>query len=134
MKIYRIIVLLVTLAALLIASPVLAAPLHQEGSPPVVPDWLTALIFAGLTWLITQGIKSLSETIPWVTNLQGQATALVAALVGVIVFFGNGFLSMIPAEYHAGVIALSGFLGTLLSAYGISKTVKGFQPPVPVKK
>jgi hypothetical protein len=121
--------LLVALLTVMVVSPVLAAGFHQESVPtPTVPDWAVTLLSVGFTWLITNGLKSLSKALPWVTTLDGPATALAAALVGFVVVFGNGLLTMIPASYHPGVIALFGFIGTLLSAYGVHYMVMQFKP------
>lgn len=125
----RIAVFLITLALLLLAvMPVMAMGVGQDSQPvPTLPDWAVALLSAGLTFLVTAGLKSLSEALPFVKTLEGPATAVVAALVGFVVVFGNGLLAMIPPEYHAGVIAFFGFVGTLLSAYGVQGTLKMFK-------
>lgn len=117
------------LLAVVTVTPVMAAGLHQDATPaPTLPDWVIGLLNAGFTWLITNGLKSISKTLPWVKTLEGPTTVLVAALVGFVVVFGNGLLTMIPVTYHPGVIALFGFIGTLLSAYGVHYTVMQFKP------
>jgi hypothetical protein len=127
------VVMLVVLLAFAFVTPVFAAGMHQDAGPvPTLPEWAVLLISAGITWLVTNGLKSLTKTLPWVPTIEGQATALVAAIVGFIVVFGNGLLSMIPATYHAGVIAFFAFVGTLLSAYGVHYTVTQFKPAAKV--
>jgi hypothetical protein len=131
MKLTNKFVMLFLLLTALVLMAFTASPLAraQETTPavPTLPEWAVLLISAGITWLVTNGLKSLSKTLPWVPTIEGQATALVAALVAFITVFGNG-LSMIPAVYHPGVIAFFAFVGTILSAYGVHFTVTQFFP------
>ncbi len=122
MKLNRISLLLILLAALAL----MAFTSLPEATPPSLPDWAIGLINIGLTWLITNGLKSLSRSLPWIPSIEGQASTLVAALVGFLVVFGNGLLGMIPASYHPAVSAMLVFAGTILSAYGLHFTVAKF--------
>ena len=123
-------ILLIIIIALVVATPALAAGPRQEATPPAtLPDWAVALINVCITFLVTAGLKSLSKTLPWIPTIQGQATSMTAALVGFIVVFANGLLSMIPPEYIPAVVALFAFIGTILSAYGLSSTIKQFSDP-----
>lgn len=126
----RIYVLLVVIAlTLALATPVMAAGLHQNGgTSPTLPDWAIALLKVGAIWLVTAGIKSLSKALPFVPTLEGSATAVAAAVVALVVEFVNGLLGLIPTAYQPAVIAVFGFIGTLLSAYGVQGTVKMFAP------
>ena len=90
----------------------------------VTPDWAVWLIGLGLTWLMTQGVKSLSKTIPWLPTLSGQTTALVAALVALLVASANGVLASLPPAYAPAVDSAFKFIAMLLSAYGVSYTFK----------
>jgi hypothetical protein len=101
---------------------------QEAAQAPELPGWAVALLNTGVTWLITNGLKSLSKALPWVPTLEGPATALTGALVAFVVVFANGLLAMIPATYHAGVTALFTFAGTLLAAYGVQGTLKKLLP------
>jgi pilus assembly protein Flp/PilA len=123
------VLLLVVILSLMVVTPVLAAGMRQEGTPTsTLPDWAVALLKAGAIWLVTAGLKSISKALPFVTTLEGPATAAAGAIVALIVVFGNGLLGMIPATYQPAVIAVFGFIGTLLSAYGVQGTLKMFHP------
>jgi pilus assembly protein Flp/PilA len=133
MKKFSVLVFVVILS-LAVVTPVLAAGLHQEGTPtPSLPDWAVALLKVGAIWLVTAGLKSLSKTLPFVPTLEGTATASAAVVVALFVEFINGLLGMIPAMYQPAVIAVFGFIGTLLSAYGLQGTIKMFAPQTNAK-
>lgn len=91
------------------------------------PDWAVWLIGMALTWLVTQGIKSLSRSIPWMPNLTGNATALVAALVAMVVTIANGALAALPPATAEHVAQGFLFISILLSAYGVQYTVKSLK-------
>lgn len=93
----------------------------------VMPEWLIWLIGLGLTWLMTQGLKSLSKTLPWIPTISGQATAVVAALVALIVVSANAILLTLPADLVPAVDAAFRFVAMLLSAYGVSYSLKEFR-------
>ncbi len=120
---------LITICILVLASLAFTIlPVRSvQQAPLVLPDWAQLLIYAGIGWVITQGLKSLSKAIPNTPDLSGVATALTGAFVTAIVVFGNALLAMIPAESQAPVAALFGLLAAILSAYGIAGTVKSFQ-------
>jgi hypothetical protein len=93
----------------------------------VMPEWAIWLIGLGLTWLMTQGLKSLSKTVPWIPTISGQATAAVAAVVAVIIASFNAILATIPADMVPAVDATFKFVAMLLSAYGVSYSLKEFR-------
>jgi hypothetical protein len=99
----------------------------MENATLVMPEWAIWLIGLGLTWLMTQGLKSLSKTIPWIPTISGQATAVVAAVVALIVSASNAVLLTIPPDYVPAVDATFKFVAMLLSAYGVSYTLKDFR-------
>jgi hypothetical protein len=130
---------LISLFVILLAFPVavLARGLGQDGSPPTapltLPDYVPLLLAAGIGWVLTQGLKSLSVALPGVPNLEGQATAIVGALVTAFVAIANTLLALLPLEWQTPVALVFGTIGSILAAYGIAGTIKSFQPSKPVK-
>lgn len=132
MKKFALVMVLVAILSIALVSPVLARGLWQEPvDAPTLPQWAIVLLNAGVTWLLTNGLKSLSKALPWVPTLEGPTTALTGALVMFVVTFANGLLSMIPGAYHPAVIATFTFIGSLLSAYGIQGSLKQLFPAKP---
>ena len=77
-----------------------------------------------LVFLLTAGLKE-------VANLFGQEpygklTAFVAALVAAAVVFVDSALAALPADWQPGVAAALSIVATLLSAFGLNRTIKAF--------
>lgn len=85
---------------------------------------LQALIIAGLTWLVTEGLKSLSGALG--IDLSGAKTAVVAALVALVLAGVNGLLGLIPAQYHQVAQVIMTLLVAILGAFGIHNQAKKF--------
>ena len=83
---------------------------------------LQALILAGVTWLVTEGLKSLSGALN--KDLSGMATAIVAGLMGIILAALSGVLSFIPPEYHQLAQVLMTLIVTILGAFGVHGIIK----------
>ena len=75
-----------------------------------------------LTFLITQGIKALLGLFG--KDMSGMTSAITAVIVGAIVFFVEGVLALVPAEYIDSVGAFLALVVTLLSAFGIHYSYK----------
>jgi hypothetical protein len=76
-----------------------------------------------LTFLVTQGIKGLFSL--WGKEISGGVSAFVAVLVGSMVFFIEGVISLFPPEQQAIAISFFGFVTVILGAFGAHKTYKG---------
>lgn len=125
-KLFVITLLVIVLSLASMAFTPLPAP--EVPPAPTLPDWALFLITAGATWLVTNGIKSLVKVIPWLPDLSGWGTTVVAALVNGAVLFGNGFLASLPPTSYPAVTAVLVFLGTLFSSYGLHYVMKQFVP------
>lgn len=112
-------------------TPVPTDPAPADGAPLTLPDFVPLLLTAGLTYLITAGLKDLSKTLTWVPNLEGQATALVGALVASFVTIGNAALALVPSDFVPLVVGIFGTIGSILSAYGIAGIVRSLRPTPP---
>lgn len=127
MKVNRLFVLLTVLTmAAFFVMPAFA----QGEEPPVgdvtLPTELEALLAAGIGFLVTAGLKSLSTLFG--KDLGGWAAVLTASIVTTIVYFFNALLSAVPAAAAPSVAIALTLLVSILSAFGVHKTMKGFQP------
>jgi FtsH-binding integral membrane protein len=87
------------------------------------PD-LQALLFAGVTFLVTEGLKALGPFLK--IDISGAKSVVVAALVGVLLLLVNGWLALIPPEYHEVARSVMSLVVVVLSSFGVHKTVKRF--------
>jgi len=124
--------LLVVVTVLIVFAAVFTMPIiaHAQGETPpdapiALPTELQALIAAGIGYLITQGLKSLSVLLK--ADLSGWASAITGALVTAVVYFFNALLSAIPVPAQQPVSIALLLIVAILSAFGIHRTVKGLQ-------
>lgn len=87
-----------------------------------LPIEIQMLIAAGVAFLVTQGLKSISEFIGF--DISGIGSMITAALVSAVIVFANALLGAVPPEAQQTVQAIFGLLVALLGAFGIHKTVK----------
>lgn len=129
-KVFRWFVLLTVLVMLAFAA---APAFAQGGEPPVppaseltVPPALQALIAAGIGYLVTQGLKSLSKLFN--KDIGGWGAVLTASVVTCVIYFFNALLSAVP-ENAVQIVSIGlTLLVAILSAFGVHYTFKGFQP------
>jgi len=122
--------LFVLLTVLVVAAFFVMPAFAQGEQPPVgdvtLPTELEALLAAGIGYLVTQGLKSLSTLLG--KDLSGWGAALTAAIVTTTVLFFDALLSAVPAAAAPSVTIALMLLISILGAFGVYKTVKGFQP------
>lgn len=127
--------LFVLLTVLVVAAFFVMPAFAQGEEPPVgevtLPLELQALIASGIGFLVTAGLKSLSTLLG--KDLSGWGAALTASIVTATVLFFDALLSAVPAAAAPSVAIGLTLLVSILGAFGVHKTVKGFQP-VPLKK
>ena len=126
----KIFFVLVLLAILVFA----VTPVFAQGATPASPSdtsglalpvALVLLLQAGVTFLVTDGVKEISKK--WGgADLSKLVTVIVAAVVGALVFFANSLLGAVPAQYAPVVQAGFGFVALMLAAFGWNKQ---FSPP-----
>ena len=87
-----------------------------------LPVEIQLLVSAAIAFLVTQGLKSLSNLIGF--DLTGASAVVTASVVGSIVVFSNAWLGTVPAELLPAVEAGFAFVLALLSAFGIHRTTK----------
>ena len=85
---------------------------------------LQALLIAGVTFLVTEGLKALGGLLK--IDVSGAGSVVVAALVGVLLLLVNGWLALIPPEYNEIARSVMSLLVVVLSSFGVHKTVKRF--------
>ncbi|MFZ5856768.1 MAG: hypothetical protein ACOYZ6_08055 [Chloroflexota bacterium] len=133
MKVNRwLVFVIVVIVAAFFVMPAFA----QGAEPPVgevtLPTELEALLAAGIGFLVTAGLKSLSILLG--KDLSGWAAVITASIVTTVVYFFNALLSAVPPEAAPSVAIALTLLVSILSAFGIHKIVKGFQPVSVVMK
>jgi hypothetical protein len=107
------------------------SPAFAQGSEPPMSDVdlpaeLQALIAMGIGYLVTQGLKSLSKLVG--VDLSGWGAAIAASIVTTVIYFFNALLSAVPANAAPSVSIGLTLLVSILGAFGVHATVKGFQP------
>jgi hypothetical protein len=125
---FLVVLLLVSVMALAVARPVLA----QGEQPPVptspveLPMPLQALIASGIVFQVTAGLKTLSTLLK--SDISGWGSVITGGLTTSVIFFFNALLSTVPEAAQPSVAIALTLLVSILSAFGIARTVKGFQP------
>lgn len=130
--------LIAVLGLLLIA----ARPFQDAGpvdgpAPLQVSDGIRLALTMGIGFLLTNGLKSFSQTaqgnkyLKWFPDLSGLATSTTTAVVTVLILFANMILAAVPAAFVPAVQYGSLALAAIFGAFGIHFTVKGFQPDKP---
>lgn len=105
----------------------------QTVDPSALPVWLGLGIVAGINWLVTNGLKSLSKALPWTPDLTGIGTTIASAISNAVILFFSTVLTTLPADYQNPVGYILAFVGSLIASFGIHYTVKGFQAPAGAK-
>jgi len=122
--------LLVLLTVLFVAAFFVIPVFAQGTEPPVgdvtLPTELQALLAAGIGFLVTAGIKSLSTLLK--KDLSGWASVLTASIVTTVVYFFNAILSAVPANAAPSVAIALTLLVSILSAFGVHNTIKSLRP------
>jgi len=121
------VVLLVAVIAAVFVVPVFAQGENPPPTSPVeLPLQLQALVAAGIGFLVTAGLKSLSVLLK--TDISGWGSVITGGLVTGAVYFLNAILSAVPVAAQTSVAIALTLLVSILSAFGVAATVKKFQP------
>ena len=83
---------------------------------------LQALIIAGITFLVVEGLKALSNLVG--LDLSGAAAAVTAGLVALVLAAISGVLGWIPPEYHEIARVVMALLVAILGSFGIHRQFK----------
>lgn len=125
-KIFAISLFVVVIAAVLVV-PVFA---QGENPPPTsqvqLPLEIQAIVAAGIGFLVTAGLKSLSVLLK--KDISGWASVVTGGLVTSTVYFLNAILSTVPDAAQPSVAIGLTLLVSILSAFGVAATIKKFQP------
>lgn len=87
-----------------------------------LPPELEALIFAGVVFLVTEGLKVVSGWLGF--DLSGAGAAIAAGLVAAVVALLNGLLGAIPPQFADIANAVLSLIIILLGAFGIHRQSK----------
>lgn len=128
-RLFSVLLIVMLVAAFMAVAPVFA----QSEQPPAVPQSavelpieLQALLAAGIGFLVTAGLKSLSTLLK--SDISGWASVITASLVTSIVYFFNALLSTVPPSAQQSVAIGFMLLISILSAFGVARTAKKLQP------
>lgn len=75
-----------------------------------------------LTFLITQGIKAVAKLFS--KDIGGTGAALVAVIVGAVVYFVEGMLALVPEDKVGLYGSALAFIAMILGSYGTHYTYK----------
>lgn len=84
------------------------------------PELLPVLIF-----LLTAGIKDALKLFNM--NIDGKITAFVATLVTAAITFLDAALAALPEDWRPAVTAVLSIAATLVSAFGLNRTLKALR-------
>ena len=87
---------------------------------------LQALIIAGVTFLVVEGLKALSNLIG--LDLSGAGAAITAGIVALALAVVNGLIGQIPLEYHEIVRVVMALLVAIIGSFGVHRQFKRFEP------
>jgi high-affinity Fe2+/Pb2+ permease len=87
-----------------------------------IPDELKLLIASAIGFIVTEGLKSLSNLLKF--DISGYGAVITAALVTALIVFFEAILGAVPADYQASVTAALGLLVAILGAFGIHRQFK----------
>jgi hypothetical protein len=118
--------LLVIVIAAVFVMPVFAQGENPPPTSPVqLPFELQAIVAAGIGFIVTAGLKSISVLLK--KDISGWGSVVTGGLVTSAIYFLNAILSAVPdAAQPSAAIGLT-LLVSILSAFGIASTVKKFQ-------
>jgi hypothetical protein len=85
----------------------------------VIPDELKILLAMGITYVVTQALKFLSEKVG--EDLSGYTAQVAAALVASVLVVINAAVSNVPVEFLPVVNQLLALLVVVLGATGLYK-------------
>lgn len=126
---------LLIIAVVLIASMGLMAfrPFQGEtppaavGEPLTVPVEVQVFLTGAVIFLLTAGIKALTQAFPKIPNLEGPATVFAGAVVTFVVVLANALLALVPPEFKVYAVLIFTGIASWLGANGYALLVKSFQ-------
>ena len=123
-KIFTILFIVIALCAFIVPSAFAQGTTPPEFSGSIeLPLELQALVAAGVGYLVTQGLKSLSKLLK--ADLSGWSAAITASVVTTVVYFFHAILSAVPVEAQPSVSIFLMLIVSILGAFGVHSAVKG---------
>jgi len=121
------ILLSVSVIAAVFVVPVFAQGAEPPPTSPVeLPIELQAMLAAGIGFLVTAGLKSLSVLLK--KDISGWGSVITGGIVTSVMYFFTAILSAVPVAAQPSVTIGLTLLVAILSAFGVASTVKKFQP------
>jgi len=85
---------------------------------------LQALILAGVTYLVTEGLKSLSNLLGF--DLSGAGAAITAGIMALLLAAVSGLLNLIPPQYHEIAKVVMALIVSIFGSFGVHRLFKRF--------
>lgn len=85
---------------------------------------LQALILAGVTYIVMEGLKALSSVIK--IDLSGAAAAVTAGIMAVLLAALSGVLALVPPEYHEVARVVMALIVAIFGSAGLHRLIKRF--------
>lgn len=124
-KIFSVLLVVLFVAAFFVMPAFAQGENPPPTSPVQLPLELQAIVAAGIGFLVTAGLKSLSVLLK--KDISGWASVVTGGLVTSAVYFLNAILSTVPDAAQPSVAIGLTLLVSILSAFGVASTVKKFQ-------
>ena len=83
---------------------------------------LQALILAGVTYLVVEGLKSLGGVFG--IDLSGAGAAVTAAVMAVVLASLSGLLAWVPVQYHEVAQVVMSLIVVIFGSFGAHGIVK----------
>jgi len=83
---------------------------------------LQAVILAGVTFLVTEGLKALSNLLGF--DLSGAGAAITAGVMAFLLAVLGGVFALIPPEFHEIASIIQVLLVAILGSFGVHRQFK----------
>ena len=93
----------------------------------VIPDPVAGFVQFVIAYLVTNGLKSLSQMLH--RDISGWAAVVTLALVQLVLVSVNAIVVYLPSDKQAGATKVLEFLALVLGAMGFHYTVKQMNTP-----
>ena len=120
------------LLSVFVIAAVFTVPVFAQGaeppptSPVELPIELQAMLAAGIGFLVTAGLKSLSVLLK--KDISGWGSVITGSIATSVMYFFTAILSAVHVAAQPSVTIGLTLLVAILSAFGVASTVKKFQP------
>ena len=134
-RIYVVTLIVIALAIFLPFAAYAQSPTPVSAPAPItLPQAVIALITLGVSYLVTQGLKSVSILIHnvswlgWIPEISGWGSWITGFIVTGVVFYLNYGLTFLPVSFNPVVVMILNALVFIFGANGVHATVARLSP------